>query len=174
MSSTDLSNISAQTTIVKRRDYSLFVLILFRYVVVNIVAVRKRAKYIYIQGWGSGRGKGQHRNQTEMVKGRGLGEGNRWVIIHQFCVRVLHPCTHVIYTFFAWLSLRTEDRDRGLIQRRGDKAKVNFDCCCLFLLSPKSNVIALLLSQRRRCVGVPAPKSKSSNCSDGPNTWSMA
>ena len=66
-------------------------------------------------------------------------------------VLVLTLYSFLIY--FDWFSLWTEDCGRGFIHSaggRGDKARVSFDCCCLFSLSPKSSTIALFLSQYRR------------------------
>ena len=56
--------------------------------------------------------------------------------------------THAILFSFVFRS-RTEDRGRGLIAQ-GRRTKASFDFYCLFLLSPESNVIALLSSQYKR------------------------
>ena len=78
----------------------------------------------------------------------------RWVILF---ARV--PSLYSRYTPFLCLSSDSPYGQRivaeGLL-RRGDKAKVIFDFCCLFLLSPKSNVIAPLLSHYRRDSGNPS------------------
>ena len=69
------------------------------------------------------------------------------------------PSLYSRYTPFLCLSSDSPYGQRivaeGLL-RRGDEAKVIFDFCCLFLLSPKSNVIAPLLSHYRREGGNPS------------------
>ena len=69
----------------------------------------------------------------------------------------MHNTHAILLSFVFRFSSRTEERGCGLI-RGGDKAKVSFDCCCLLLLSPKSNAIAiaLLLSQCRKGGGSPS------------------
>ena len=62
-----------------------------------------------------------------------------------FCFHMSHPCTHAILFSYVFLILLV---DRGLWPRvysAGKTKKVIFDCCCLFSLLLKSNVIAPLL-----------------------------
>ena len=67
-------------------------------------------------------------------------------------LRVFYSCT-ILTLYFFHLPFDAPRRQRIVaagIQRRGDEAKVSFDCCCLFLLSPISKVIAPLLSPHER------------------------
>ena len=65
--------------------------------VANMVYVTKKQKRYCIQGWGLRRAKGNTTiKQRQGRDGGYVGGGDRWVvIIHQCCVRVLHPCTQL-------------------------------------------------------------------------------
>ena len=66
-------------------------------------------------------------------------------------LRVFHSCT-VLTLYFFHVSFDRGQRTvaAGLFISQGRQTKASFDFCCLFLLLPKSNVIALLSSQYRR------------------------
>ena len=69
-------------------------------------------------------------------------------LLPRFCLHILHPCTHAILLSYVFRLILLVDR--GLWPRvysAGKTEKTDFDCCCLFSLLPKSNVIAPLLSQ---------------------------
>ena len=68
------------------------------------------------------------------------------------------PSLYSRYTPFLCLSSNSP-YGQGIVAAAysaGKETKVSFDFCCLFLLSPKSNVIASLLSQYRRGGGNPS------------------
>ena len=97
-------------------------------------------------------GKGLEELQTEIGKGQGVGRGGEVSSSLSIYLRVFYSCT-ILTLYFFHLSFGSPHGQRIVAtgsQRRGDEAKVSFDCCYLFLLSPKSNAIAPLLSQCRR------------------------
>ena len=70
---------------------------------------------------------------------------------------MFHSCT-VLTLYFFHVSFDRGQRTvaAGLFISQGRQTKASFDFCCLFLLLPKSNVIAPSLSQYRRGCGSPS------------------